>query len=57
MERRLDAAESEVEAFDLGRGRTLADEINDLASNTAVEAELNELKSKLGKGRAPSSEV
>ena len=57
MERRLDAAESEVEAFDLGRGRTLADEINDLASNTAVEAELNELKSKLGKGQAPSSEA
>ena len=57
MERRLDAAESEVEAFDLGRGRTLADEINDLASNTAVEAELKELKSKLGKGEAPSSEA
>ncbi|MGH6905543.1 MAG: phage shock protein PspA [Geminicoccaceae bacterium] len=57
MERRLDAAESEVEAFDLGRGRTLAEEINDLASNTAVEAELKELKSKLSKGQAPSSEA
>ena len=39
------------------RGKTLADEINDLASNTVVEAELKELKSKLGKGRAPSSEA
>jgi phage shock protein A len=57
MERRVDAAESEVEAFDLGRGKTLADEINDLASNTVVEAELKELKSKLAKGRAPSSEA
>jgi phage shock protein A len=57
MERRLDAAEGEVEAFDLGRGKTLADEINDLASNTAVEEELKELKSKLGRGQVPSSEV
>ncbi|MGH6897594.1 MAG: phage shock protein PspA [Geminicoccaceae bacterium] len=57
MERRLDAAESEVEAFDLGRGRTLAEEIDDLASNTVVEEELKELKSKLGKGQAPSGEA
>jgi phage shock protein A len=57
MERRLDAAESEVEAFDLGRGRTLAEEINDLAADTAVEEELNELKSRLGKGQARSGEA
>lgn len=57
MERRLDAAESEVEAFDLGRAKTLADEINDLAANAVVEEELRELKSKLGKGQAPSGEA
>jgi phage shock protein A len=57
MERRLDATESEVEAFDLGRGKTLADEINDLATNGVVEEELRELKSKLGKGQAPSTEA
>ena len=57
MERRLDAAEGEVEAFDLGRGKTLAEEINDLAANTVVEEELKELKSKLGKGQAPSGQA
>jgi len=55
MERRLDAAVCEVVAFDLGRGKTLADEINDLAANAVVEEELRELKTKLGKGQAPSS--
>jgi phage shock protein A len=53
MERRLDAAESEVEAFDLGRGKTLADEINDLAAGSVVEEELEQLKAKL-KSRAPA---
>ena len=57
MERRLDTAESEVEAFDLGRAKTLADEINDLAANAVVEEELRELKSRLGKGQAPSGEA
>ena len=57
MERRLDAAESEVEAFDLGRSKTLADEINDLAADTSVEEELRELKSRLGKGQAAPREA
>jgi phage shock protein A len=57
MERRLDAAESEVEAFDLGRGRTLADEINDLAANAVVEDELRALKAKVGRGRTPAGEA
>jgi phage shock protein A len=57
MERRLDAAESEVEAFDLGRAKTLADEINNLAANAVVEEELRELKSKLGKRQASSGEA
>jgi phage shock protein A len=56
MERRLDAAESEVEAFDLGRSKTLAEEINDLAAGAVVEEELRELKSKLGKSRTPANE-
>jgi hypothetical protein len=57
MERRLDTAESEVEAVDLGRGKTLADEIEELAADSAVEEELRELKSKLGRGQAPSAEA
>jgi phage shock protein A len=57
MERRLDTAEGEVEAFDLGRGRTLADEIEELAADSVVEEELRALKSKLGRGDAPSGEA
>ncbi len=50
MERRLDNIEGEVEAFDLGRSRTLAEEIDDLATDRDVEAELEALKSRIGKG-------
>jgi phage shock protein A len=57
MERRLDTAEGQVEAFDIGRSRTLAEEIEELAADSAVEAELQELKSKLGRGQAPSREA
>jgi phage shock protein A len=49
MERRLDNVEGEVEAFDLGRGRTLAEEIDELATDGAVDEELAALKSRLGK--------
>ena len=57
MERRLDSAEGQVEAFDLGRSKTLADEIEELAADSVVEAELQELKVKLGKGHAPSAKA
>jgi phage shock protein A len=50
MERRLDNIEGEVESFDLGRSRTLAEEIDDLATDSDVEAELEALKSRIGKG-------
>lgn len=51
MERRVDNLEGEVEAFDLGRGKTLAEEISDLEAEQAVERELEELKSRLqGRG-------
>ena len=56
MERRVDAAESEVEAFDLGARKTLADEIDELAADNQVEEELQALKSKLGKGQGRSAE-
>jgi phage shock protein A len=51
MERRLEATESEVEAFDLGRSRTLADEIDELAAENGVEQELAELKARLDNER------
>jgi phage shock protein A len=56
MERRVEAAEGEVEAFDLGARKTLADEIDELAADNGVEEELQALKSKLGKGQGRSAE-
>jgi phage shock protein A len=47
-ERRIDRVESEAEAIDMGRGRTLADEIAGLEEDDRVEAELAELKSRVG---------
>jgi phage shock protein A len=56
MERRLDGAEGEVEAFDLGQGkpRTLADEIDDLATESAIDQELAALKQRMAKGEERS---
>lgn len=48
-ERRMDSMESELEAQDLGRGRDLAQEIDSLAENDAVNAELERLKADLEK--------
>jgi phage shock protein A len=47
-ERRIDRVESEAEAVSMGRGTNLADEIADLEEDDRVEAELAELKSKVG---------
>lgn len=50
IERRIDRAEGEVEAFDLGQRKTLTQEIADLEVDTAIEAELEALKARLGSG-------
>ncbi len=47
-ERRIDRVESEAEAINMGRGRNLADEIAGLEDDDRVEAELEELKSRVG---------
>ncbi len=53
VERRLDGLEGEVEAFDVGRGKSLADELADLETEADVEAELARLKERLaGSGTA-----
>ncbi|MBL6928737.1 MAG: phage shock protein PspA [Rhodospirillales bacterium] len=52
MEKRLDETESEVEAFDLGRGKTLTEEIAELETESAVEQELAALKARMAKGSA-----
>ena len=51
-ERRIDRMESESEAIGMGRGRNLADEIAGLEGNDRVEAELADLKSKVGQSQA-----
>ena len=48
VERALDEAEGKVEAFDLGRGKTLADELAGLEAENGVEEELKALKERLG---------
>lgn len=50
VESRIDRLEAEAEAFDIGKGRSLSDEIEDLARSEEIEKELNALKSKMGKG-------
>lgn len=52
VEKKLDEAEGAVEAYDLGGGgKTLAEEISDLASESAVEDELAALKAKVKKSK------
>jgi phage shock protein A len=48
VERALDQAEGKVEAYDLGRGKTLADELAGLEAENGVEEELRALKERLG---------
>jgi phage shock protein A len=47
-EQRIDRVESEAEVINMGRGKNLADEIADLEQDDRVEAELADLKSKVG---------
>lgn len=68
MERRLDETEGEAEAYEMGGRKTLADEIADLETDDAVQAELEALKARLdgakstgkgstGKGRKTAGKV
>lgn len=49
IEKKLDEVEGRVEAFDMGRGKSLADEIADLEAESEIEAELAKLKASAGK--------
>jgi phage shock protein A len=49
IEKKLDHTEALAESYDLGRGKTLAEEIAALESETAVDQELLALKQKMGK--------
>jgi len=46
-ERRIDRVEGEADAINMGRGKNLADEIEDLEQDDRVEAELADLKSRV----------
>jgi len=50
-ERRIDQVESEAESISMGRSKSLADEIAGLEDNDRVEAELTELKNKVGEDK------
>ncbi|MGD2128132.1 MAG: phage shock protein PspA [Lysobacterales bacterium] len=50
-ERRIDQVESEAESISMGRSKSLADEIAGLEDNDRVEAELAELKNKVGEDK------
>ena len=55
VESRLDRIEGEAEAFDLGKGRTLADEINDLAKEEEIASELKAIKAKVQRKSAKAN--
>jgi phage shock protein A len=49
VERKVDDLEGRVEAFDLGRKKTLAEEISDLETEERIEAELAEIRTRVGR--------
>ena len=55
VERALDEMEGKVEAFDLGRKKTLADELAGLEAENGVEEELRALKERLGNRIRPEA--
>ena len=55
VERALDEAEGKVEAYDLGREPSVEAEVSSLASQAAVEEELQALKARLGNRIGPHS--
>lgn len=55
MEQRLDRAEGEVEAFDLGQQKTLAEELADIEAEDDIDNELAAIKARLaGKKKSPA---
>lgn len=48
MERRVDEVEGKVESYNLGKGKSLADEIAELEVETAIDRELEALKARAG---------
>ena len=55
VERALDEMEGKVESFDLGRKKTLADELAGLEAESSIEEELRALKERLGNSIHPQA--
>jgi phage shock protein A len=53
VERALDELEGKVEVYDLGRKKTVADELAEIEADAGVERELAELKQRLGNRMRP----
>lgn len=51
VERRVDATEGRIEALDMGRGKSLDQELAELEAEESVTAELEALKAKMNKGK------
>lgn len=49
IERKLDRMEGQVDAFDMGRKKSLAEEFAELEAETAITAELEALKAKMSR--------
>jgi phage shock protein A len=57
MEYRLDRLEGEADALELGRGKSLSEQIDELETNEDIEGELEALKAKMNKTKpAPSTD-
>jgi phage shock protein A len=54
VERALDRMEGKVEAFDLGRKKTLAEEFDGIEADQSVDEELKALKARLGNSIRPT---
>ena len=57
VEARLDRIEGEAESYELGRGKSLSEEISDLEAAEAVEEELSALKAKMSKKSAKKADA
>ena len=55
IERRIERTEGQVEAYDMGRPKSLHDEIAELEGDAAVEDELAALKARIAKGDTPAA--
>jgi len=48
IEKRIDATEGEIESYDLGKRKSLSDEIAELEAEGSIEKELADLKARVG---------